>query len=134
MKMTLCNMSVVLVLSLCGCTAPEKTQLNELGKDSSNSLKTLGKDVVNVGQAVTSSTAEAGHDISKGVKNPKPNNDLEKGASNAISTLGKEGDKAEHAMANAIKGIGKNLDATSKSESATNKSTKQETRTAHTTR
>jgi flagellar hook-basal body complex protein FliE len=118
MKLTICTVSLALTLSLCGCTASEKTQMNDLGKDSSNSLKTLGKDVVNVGQAIKSSTKDLGKENSKG---SNTSNDLEKDASNAIEAVGKEGDKAEHAMASTIKGLGKKIDATDRSDKGTNR-------------
>jgi hypothetical protein len=133
MKMTFCTIALALAVSLCGCSASEKTQMNELGKDSSNSLKTLGKDVDKVGQAIKSSTKDIGKDNSKSdqdttkndtTKNDKDTaegdkgstqyNDLKKDASNAINELGKEGDKAEHAMAGTIKDLGKNMDKTRK--------------------
>jgi flagellar hook-basal body complex protein FliE len=117
MKMTVCTVALAVGLSLCGCTAPEKTQMNELGKDSTNSLKTLGKDVGSVGQSIKSSTEDLGKDSKKG---SNQSNDLQKDASNAIGAVGKEGDKAEHAMAHAIKGIGKNIDAMDKGEKDAN--------------
>jgi hypothetical protein len=82
--------------------------MNDLGKDTSNSLKTLGRDVDKVGQAIKSSTKDQGKDNSQGGKDSKQSNDLEKKASNAMNFLSKESDKAEHAISSAVKGLGKN--------------------------
>jgi hypothetical protein len=123
MKNTIFDLSLVFALSLhCGCLAADETAkpTNDLGKDASNAVKTLGKESDKAEQAIRSSVKSLGNDDKKGGKTSKTTSNWQKDASNAMNTVGKEADKAEHSITSAVQGIGKNSNNTVKNEKTKN--------------
>lgn len=127
MKNTIFDLSLVFAFALSlysGCLAADETAkpTNDLGKDASNAVKTLGKESDKAEQAIRSSVKNLGNDNKKSGKNSKTSNDWQKDASNAMNTVGKEADKAEHSITSAVQGIGKNNNNTDKNEKGKNRS------------
>jgi hypothetical protein len=112
MRMGIWSISILLALSLCGCTASDKTQINHLEKDTAGGLKALGKETEKAGDAITNSVSEAEKGKNKAEKDPKtgdskPGNDFEQNARKTMTSLGKEADKADRAIVSAVKDAGK---------------------------
>jgi hypothetical protein len=119
MKFEILSVSLLLSLSLCGCTSSDKTEINHLEKDTEGGVKALGKEADKAGKAISSSVNELKSDQNKNDanksdknengKDEKPSDSLKQDATKTMNSIGKEADKADRAIEGALKDAGKKM-------------------------